>query len=65
MLLVLIEKNDKIHEHVSNIAITEVNSSITCVSILFEMCKEVITKRQNPKRFAEVFNICGEVVFAI
>lgn len=65
MLLVLMEINEKIHEQVSNMAITEVNSSMTCVSIRFEICNEVITKRQNPKRFAEVVKICGDVLLAI
>jgi hypothetical protein len=59
------EMNEKIHEQVSNMAITEVNSSMKCVSIRFEICNEVMTKRQNPKRFAEVDKICGEVFLAI
>jgi len=30
-----------------------------------ELCSDVITKRQNPNRVADVFNICCEVVFGI
>ena len=52
-------------EKVSNNAITEVNSSSILVSALLVIWKDVITKRQKPNRFAEVLNICCEVVFAI
>lgn len=31
----------------------------------FEICKEVITKRQKPSRFAEVDRICWEVTVSI
>lgn len=64
-LKVLIEINEKRQEKVSNTAIMEVNSSMMCVSIRFAICNDVMTKRQKPKRFAEVANICGEVLFAI
>lgn len=63
--VVLIEANENIQEHVRSNAMTEVNSSILLVSAVSVMCKDVITKRQKPKRFAEVFKICCEVVFAI
>jgi len=53
------------HENVSNIAMRDVNSSIILDSDLFVICNEVITNRQNPRRFAEVFKMCWEVVFAI
>ena len=59
------DTNENMQENVSNIAIIEVNSSMRLVSFLFAMFKEVITKRQKPKRFADVFKICCEVVFAI
>ena len=62
---VLIDANEKMQEKVSNIATQEVNSSMMCISDLLEICNDVITKRQNPKRFAEVFRICCEVLFAI
>jgi hypothetical protein len=52
------EINETIQEKVSNTATIEVNSSIMCVSTRFAMCNDVITKRQNPKRFADVFKIC-------
>lgn len=62
---VLIELKEKIHEKVSSTAMTEVNSSIRCVSVRLAMCSDVITKRQNPKRFADVFRICWDVWLAI
>lgn len=37
VLLVLIEINEKMQGHVSKMAITEVNPSITCDSFLLEM----------------------------
>jgi len=59
------EKNEKKQESVSSSATTDVNSSILLDSIFVLKCNEVITKRQNPKRFADVFKICWEVLFAI
>ena len=59
------EKNEKKQERVSSRATTDVNSSILLDSILVLICNEVITKRQNPNRFADVFKICWEVLFAI
>jgi len=59
------EKNEKKQERVSSSATTDVNSSILLDSILVLIRNEVITKRQNPKRFADVFKICWEVLFAI
>ena len=53
------------HEKVSIIAITDVSSSIICVSVRLAMRKDVITNKQNPRRFAEVFNICCDVLLAI
>jgi hypothetical protein len=50
---------------VSRIAITEVNSSMKWVSVQLPTLKEVITNRQNPRRFAETFRICCEVLFAM
>ena len=60
-----IEKKENKQEIISKIAITEVSSSIILLSALSVKCSEVITKRQNPKRFAEVFKICCEVLFGI
>ena len=60
-----IEKKENKQETVSKIATTEVSSSIMLLSALSVKCREVITKRQNPKRFAEVFKICCDVVFDI
>ena len=60
-----IEKKENKQETLSKIAITEVSSSIILPSALSVKCSEVITKRQNPKRFAEVFKICCDVVFGI
>ena len=62
---VLIEKNENIHEKMSSTATKEVISSSILTSDLLVICREVITTRQNPKRFVEVLNMCGEVVFAI
>jgi len=59
------EKNEKKQESVSSSATTDVNSSILLDSIFVLKCNEVITKRQKPKRFADVFKICWEVLFAI
>ena len=59
------ELNEKIQELVRETAIIEVNSSMTCVSIWLVIRKEVITKRQNPRRFAEVFKMCWDVLVAI
>ena len=53
------------HGNASSNAINDVNSSIMLEAELLEMCKEVITKRQNPNRFAAVFSICWEVLFGI
>ena len=60
-----IEKKENKQETINKIAITEVSSSIILLSALSVKCNEVITKRQNPKRFAEVFKICCDVVFGI
>jgi len=62
---VLIEIKENTDEIVRNNATIEVNSSIKLPSDLFAMCKEVITNKQNPKRFAEVPKMCCEVLFAI
>ena len=59
------EVKDKTHEIVNNSATIDVNSSIICVSATFEICKDVITNKQNPNRFAEVFKMCCEVLFDI
>lgn len=63
--LVRIEINEKMQETVKMIAITDVNSSIKCVSVQLPTFNEVITKRQNPRRFAETLKICCEVLFDI
>lgn len=49
----------------NNRAITEAASSIILEADLSVICKDVITKRQNPSRVAEVFSICDETLFAI
>lgn len=59
------ETNEKKQENVSNVATIEVNSSIKNVSVWLAICNDVITKRQNPSRLADVFKICCEVLFAI
>lgn len=59
------ERNEKMQENVSSTATADVNSSVRCFSVRLAICKEVITNRQKPKRFAEVVRMCGEVLFAI
>ncbi len=59
------EIKDNKQEKLKRTAITEVNSSIMLVSVRLVMCSEVITNKQNPKRFAAVFKICGEVELAM
>jgi len=59
------ETNEKPLENVSRTAIMEVRMSMACVSVRLAICREVITKRQNPRRFAEVPKMCCEVLFAI
>lgn len=59
------EINENIQDIESMIAMIDVSSSIMLFSALLLICNEVNTKRQNPRRFAAVFRICGEVLFAI
>lgn len=59
------EANENIQESPRNKAITEVTSSMKWDSVELAMWSEVITKRQNPKRLADVPRICCEVLFAI
>jgi hypothetical protein len=63
--VVLIEKNENMHEKIRSRATKEVSSSIILTSDLFVMWSEVITIKQNPRRFAEVLKMCCEVVLAI
>ena len=56
---------EKRQENVSKTATTDVNSSIKNISVWLAICSEVITKRQNPSRLADVFNMCCDVLFAI
>jgi len=60
-----IDINENPHERVSNKAITDVSSSMIIVSVRFAIRRDVITTRQKPRRVADVFNICGDVLFAI
>jgi len=62
---VLMEIKENKLENVRRIAVTAVRSSITCISVLLARCNEVITNRQNPNRFADVFKMCGEVFFGM
>ena len=54
----LSEKKEKKQENVRNMAITEMNSSMSVDAARSVMCNEVITSRQNPSRFTEVLRIC-------
>ncbi len=49
---------DKTLEQVKKSAITEVNSSIKEFAVLLLICKDVITNKQKPRRFAAVDNMC-------
>ena len=57
--------NDKAEDAVKRRAITLVSSSSTLFSAVLVMCSEVKTKRQKPKRFAELPRICCDVLFGI
>jgi hypothetical protein len=61
----LIDTNENIQDRVSIRPIKEVSSSIKLDSVLLVICNDVITKRQKPRRFAEVLRICCDVLFAI
>ena len=60
-----IDEKEKKQEEASNMPITDVNSSIKLVAALSLTCREVITKRQNPRRLADVLRMCFDVLFAI
>jgi len=62
---VRIEIKDNMQEKVRKMATTEVNISIILVSMISDMCREVMTKRQNPRRFADVLRMCFEVLLAM
>ncbi len=53
------------HEKVRNMATMEVSISIILVSMISEMCREVITKRQNPSKLADVLRMCLDVLLAM
>ena len=59
----LIETNESREEIVKGSAMIDVNSSMRLFSVLFVRWREVITKSQNPSKFAEVPKICCEVLF--
>lgn len=63
--LVLIDKKEKKHETANRIATNEVTSSMMLDSVRLPICKEVITKRQNPNKLAEVLRMCCEVLLAM
>jgi len=52
-------------ENVSSMPTAEVSLSIRWVSVMFAICSDVMTNKQNPNRFADVVRICGEVLLAI
>jgi hypothetical protein len=65
LFFVRIETNEKTEEIISNIAMTEVNSSIKLVSLASDRCSAVIINRQNPSKFADVLKMCCDVLLAI
>ena len=52
------EINEKTDETVKSNAISDVNSSIRLFCVLFVRCRDVMMKRQNPSRLADVPSIC-------
>lgn len=56
-VFVRIEKNESKDDSANKRAMTDVNSSTNVLSCLLLTCNAVITKRQNPSKFADVFNI--------
>ncbi len=65
LLSVLIEMKESITERQSKAATTLANSSIIELVVAELMCKDVITMRQNPSKFAAVGRICCEVLLDI
>lgn len=63
--LVRMETKENMQDPVSRIATMEVSSSIKWVSSGLAICREVMIKRQNPSRLAEVLRMCGDVLLAI
>lgn len=63
--IVFKEKKENMQANASRSVTTVANSSIKVTSDLLAMCKEVITNKQNPKRFAEVLKMCWEVLLDI
>ncbi len=57
------EKKENMQEKIRARATPEVNSSMSLISEYLELCKEVMTNRQNPSKVAEVFRICCDVLF--
>ena len=64
LVLALMDINDNTDENTRQSATIEVNSSIKLFSDLFVRCKDVIMNKQKPSKFAEVFKICCDVLFA-
>ena len=62
---VLILMNENIELITRNIATKEVISSRRLFSVLLDIWSEVMMNKQNPKRLAEVFKMCCDVLFAI
>lgn len=58
LFLARIEINEKKQEKARINAIIEANSSMALDVALLVTCNDVITKRQNPRRFADVGKIC-------
>jgi hypothetical protein len=53
------------HAKARSNAITDVSSSIKLDADILVICSEVITNRQNPRRLADVFKMCWDVLFAM
>ena len=57
-LVVFNEKKESKQQQINSNAIIAVNSSIMLFSLKLEICNDVNTKRQNPKRLVAVPKIC-------
>ena len=58
-----IDRKDKILLHIKRMVATEVHSSINVVPFNFKTFKEVNTRKQIPNKLADVFKMCGALLF--
>ncbi len=58
-----IDRKDKILLHIKSMVATEVHSSMNVVPLNFNTFKDVNTRKQMPSKLADVFKICGALLF--